>query len=355
MKENEYIIKTTDAIKSPVTKNHFYLRNPQRIKELHENLSYKSLRSLNATKSDNTIDSYESDWNDFCDWCRYHSKNMLPSTPETIVNYINDLADYAQMSTIRRRISAISENYNAGGYSEANPCRSWLVRETLSGLAHRIGSIQHGKTPIYWEELQKIVGLMDETSLSDIRDKAILLLGFMGAFRRSEIVSLDVENIMHFTKGIVITIPHSKTDQSGEGQQIGIPYIPDQSMCAVRAVDAWISASHIVKGAIFRSLIKGGKVSDNRLTDKRVNLIVKKWVAAIGLDPSQYGGHSLRHGFATYAALHQIEERLIMKQTRHRSVEMVRRYINEADLFTNNPVSRMFGTIHTNYTDGDPS
>ena len=322
--------------------NHFYIRNFITKTGQQEGLSQKSILSLAETKSENTIDAYESDWNDFCDWCRYHKQSSFPASSETIVNYINDLADYAKATTIRRRISAISENYNAAGQRDTNPCKAWIVKEALIGLTRLKGSVQKGKTPIYWEELEQMVSYMDTTTLSGLRDKALLLLGFMGAFRRSEIVGLDVEDIRRFPQGIVVTIKKSKTDQTQQGQQVGIPYIKEKDMDAIQALQAWMQAADIHTGPLFRSLLKNGKVSSRRLSDKSVNLLVKKYVALIGLDPELYGAHSLRHGFATYAALHGIEERLIMKQTRHRSVEMVRRYINEADLFTNNPISMIF-------------
>lgn len=323
------------------TPNHFYLRD--RFEKLHtHDLSEKSIESLSETRSVNTLDAYESDWNDFCDWCRFHRKNAFPASSDTVVNYINDLADNAKISTIRRRISAISENFNAAGLEENNPCRAWIVKEALTGLSRRLGTAQKGKTPVYWEDLEKIMALMKPDVLGDIRDKAILLTGFMGAFRRSELAGLNVENLARFPQGLVITVTQSKTDQKKTGQQIGIPYIKNSSMCAVRALDQWMKAGSIQAGPLFRSLLKNGKVSDRRLSDKSMNLILKKRVAQIGLDPNLYGAHSLRHGFATYAALHGVEERLIMKQTRHRSVEMVRHYINEADLFVNNPVSMIF-------------
>lgn len=189
------------------------------------------MNSLSVTKSRNTIDAYESDWNDFCDWCRYHHVSSYPATPETVVNYINDLADYAKAATIRRRISAISENYNASGDPVENPCKAWIVKEALIGLTRLKGSMQKGKTPLYWEEIEEIVSHMD-TSLPSLRDKAVLLLGFMGAFRRSELSGLNVDDITKYPQGIVITIRHSKTDQASEGQQIGIPYISDRKWTA---------------------------------------------------------------------------------------------------------------------------
>lgn len=321
--------------------NHFFLRDFSRNSQ-SEGLSDKSMNSLSVTKANHTIDAYESDWNDFCDWCRYHHQKSYPAQPETIVNYINDLADYAKASTIRRRISAISENYNASGDHVENPCRAWIVKEALIGLTRLKGTVQKGKTPIYWEEIEEMIHRMDLSSLQALRDRAILLLGFMGAFRRSELAGLDVEDIRKYPQGIVVTIRHSKTDQTSAGQQIGIPYLSHSSMDCIHALQEWLTAADITSGPLFRSFLKNGKVSSRRLSDKSINLIVKKYAASIGLNPEMYGAHSLRHGFATYAALQGVEERLIMKQTRHRSVEMVRRYINEADLFTNNPIDKIF-------------
>ena len=320
--------------------NHFFLRDFSRNSQ-SEGLSDKSMNSLSVTKANHTIDAYESDWNDFCDWCRYHHQTSYPAKPETIVNYINDLADYAKASTIRRRISAISENYNASGDHVENPCRAWIVKEALIGLTRLKGTVQKGKTPIYWEEIEEMIHRMDLSSLQALRDRAVLLLGFMGAFRRSELAGLDVEDIRKY-QGIVVTIRHSKTDQTSAGQQIGIPYLSHSSMDCIHALQEWLTAAGITSGPLFRSFLKNGKVSSRRLSDKSINLIVKKYAASIGLNPEMYGAHSLRHGFATYAALQGVEERLIMKQTRHRSVEMVRRYINEADLFTNNPIDKIF-------------
>lgn len=323
---------------------HFFIRR-EYLKAKDGILSDKSQQSLAESKSENTINSYESDWKDFCDWCKYHHQKDFPATSATIVNYINDLADYAKVTTIRRRISAISENYNAAALADTsipNPCKEWIVREALIGLTRQKGLMQKGKTPVFWEELEKMVSLMDLTKLSCVRDKAVLLLGFMGAFRRSELSSLNVEDLTFFPQGMIVTITHSKTDQASEGQQIGIPYLQDTHMCAITAVRQWMKLANIKEGPLFRSVLKNGQPSLHRLSDKSINLIIKKCTKAIGLDPDLYGAHSLRHGFATSAALAGVEERIIMKQTRHRSVEMVRHYINEADLFVNNPISMMF-------------
>lgn len=254
--------------------NHFFLRNFSRNSQ-SEGLSDKSMNSLSVTKANHTIDAYESDWNDFCDWCRYHHQTSYPAQPETIVNYINDLADYAKASTIRRRISAISENYNASGDHVENPCRAWIVKEALIGLTRLKGTVQKGKTPIYWEEIEEMIHRMDLTSLQALRDRAVLLLGFMGAFRRSELAGLDVEDIRKYPQGIVVTIRHSKTDQTSAGQQIGIPYLSHSSMDCIHALQEWLTAAGITSGPLFRSFLKNGKVSSRRLSDKSINLIVK--------------------------------------------------------------------------------
>ena len=202
--------------------------------------------------------------------------------------------------------------------------------------------MQKGKTPIYWEELEQMISYIDTDSLSGIRDKAILLLGFLGAFRRSELSGLDFEDTTRYPQGIIVTLKHSKTDQEQVGQQVGIPYLKNPNMCAIVALNKWIQEAQITSGPLFRRILKNGRLSSHRLSDKSINLLVKKYIELIGLPVELYGAHSLRHGFATYAALHGVEERLIMKQTRHRSVEMVRHYINEADLFTNNPITMIF-------------
>lgn len=325
--------------------NNFYISDFQKSKLMQEELSAKSLNSLAGTKAKNTIDAYRSDWDDFCDWCKYHKQTSFPATAETIVNYINDLADYAKTATIRRRVSAISENYNAAitsGIKVENPCREWIVKEALTGLTRLKGGAQTGKTPIYWDQLCDMIKCIDTKGLGGLRDKAVLLLGFMGAFRRSEISGLDVTDIKRVHQGIIVTVRQSKTDQQQMGQQVGIPCISDDDFDCVKAVEQWITAANLVDGPLFRSILKNNTASKNRLSSKSINVIVKKYVSMIGLNPDLYGAHSLRHGFATYAALNGVEERLIMRQTRHRSVEMVRRYINEADLFVNNPISAIF-------------
>jgi len=322
---------------------HFYLRHNDVLMN-SQKLSLKAKQSILLSKAANTIDAYESDWNDFVDWCAYNHTSYFPASPETIVNYINDLADYAKANTISRRISAISENYNASGLHE-NPCSAALVKNALRGIRRIKGTFQQGKTPILLEDLEDIfeaLQVLDIPEIQKLRDKAILLTGFMGAFRRSEISALTVENINFSAQGMEIFVASSKADQEGQGAIVAIPFIENREFCAVRALKSWLRYSGIKSGPIFRGFTKKMELRKTALSDKSIAEIVKKYVTLIGLDPAMYGAHSLRHGFATTAASYGVEERNIMRQTRHHSVNMVRRYINEANKFVDNPISTIF-------------
>lgn len=322
---------------------HFYLRSNQALLA-NSTLTEKAKASIMSAKSENTIDAYEADWKDFMDWCAYKEATDFPPTAETIVNYINDLADYAKANTISRRISAISENLHAAGIID-RPTASPLVRSALRGIRRMKGTYQQGKTPILLIDLEEIFEEMPKLGLQPLveaRDRAILLTGFMGAFRRSELCAIEVENIHFLPQGMEIFIASSKADQEGQGSSVAIPYIDREEFCAVRAVKRWLSLSHIGSGPIFRPFKKNGELRSTGISDKSIAEIVKKYMAVIGEDPSFYGAHSLRHGFATTAASYGVEERNIMRQTRHHNVNMVRRYINEASKFDDNAISTIF-------------
>lgn len=322
---------------------HFYLRSNDLLMASSK-LSQKAKQSILLSKSENTINAYESDWYDFVYWCESHKTEYFPASPETIVNYINDLADNAKANTISRRISAISENFNASGLAD-NPCKSSLVKSALRGIRRLKGTYQQGKTPILLDDLEDIFQEMDTMDMSELlklRDKAILLIGFMGAFRRSELSSITVENLTFSPQGVEIFLDSSKADQEGQGEIVAIPFIENAEFCAVRALKDWLRYSGIKTGPIFRGFTKNMSLRKTAISDKSIAEIVKKYVSLIGLDPNMYGAHSLRHGFATTAAAHGVEERNIMRQTRHHSVNMVRRYINEANRFENNAINTIF-------------
>ena len=309
----------------------------------NEKLTAKARQSIYIARADNTIKAYESDWNDFCDWCDYHHVSAFPAIPETIVNYINDLADNAKANTVARRISALTENFDAAGIQD-NPCRFPIVKNALRGIKRMKGVIQHGKLPILFDDIKEMLTYLEGDTLQQTRDKAILLVGFYGAMRRSEIANLDIDDIQVTRLGMLLTLRKSKTDQYDQGQLIAIPIVQDKNICAVHALKEWIRLSGITSGPVFRGFTRSHTIRKTRISDKTIALIVKHYVALMGMDPREYGAHSLRHGFATTAAQHHVEEREIMRQTRHRSQAVVRRYIDEADRLIDNPVFKITET-----------
>lgn len=319
----------------------FVLRNNAFI-EKNEKLSEKSKKRMRKSKASNTLRAYEADWKDFYDWCCHRKQCVLPAEPETIVNYINDLADHAKANTVSRRISAISENHKAAGFIDDNPCRGGLVRNALDAIRREKGTMQRGKTPLLFEDLQEIVPYFNTSDLSGIRDKALLLTGFMGAFRRSELVRIDIEDLTFVREGVIILLHQSKGDQEGQGENVAIPYNSNADVCAVVALRHWINIAQLRTGALFRPLNKHKQIRERRLTDKSVAIIVKKYAAFAGFNADDFAGHSLRRGFATSAAQYDVDERTIMQQTRHKSEKMVRRYIEQGNIFKNNALNKMF-------------
>jgi len=181
-----------------------------------------------------------------------------------------------------------------------------------------------------------MVETLSPTSLIGVRDRALLLVGFAGAFRRSELVSLDVADVAFGADGLIVQLRRSKTDQEGEGRKVGLPFGSNPLTCPVRAVRAWLDVAVIVRGPIFRPVDRHGNVAGTQLTDQSVALVVKRCAKAAGLDPRRYAGHSLRSGLATAAAMADVSERAIMAQTGHKSLPMVRRYIRDGSLFRRN-------------------
>lgn len=322
-------------------KNNFVLMKNEKI-ESNQKLSLKSKKRMEKAKAFNTIKSYASDWNDFSDWCQHQQLKDLPAEPETIVNYINDLADNAKANTVSRRITAISENHIAAGFGRNNPAHTGLVRNAMMAIRREKGTFQHGKSPILLETIHLLSECFDEQDIVSLRDRAILFLGFAGAFRRSELVNVQLEDLTFSAEGLMVFIPQSKGDQLGRGNYIAIPYAPDPHICAVHAVEQWILAAQLQSGPLFRPFKKNKELRDTQLSDKSVALIVKKYIKKIGLNEHNFAGHSLRRGFATSAAQHDIDALTIMRQTRHKSEKMVHRYIEQGNMFKENPLNRMF-------------
>ena len=219
-----------------------------------------------------------------------------------------------------------------------------VIVENLMGIKRRKGSFQKGKKPLLINNLKQIIDVINQQNSEDIkklRDKSIILIGFSGGFRRNEIVSLDYEDLEFVHEGLKITVKRSKTDQFGEGSIKALPYFVDSVYCPVTILQRWLNISKINKGALFRRFSKGSKLTNDRLTDQTVALLIKDYLNIAGIDSKNYSGHSLRSGFATSAAESGAEERSIMAMTGHKSAEMVRRYIKEANLFKNNALSKI--------------
>ncbi len=289
-------------------------------------------------KAPHTVKAYQSDWVHFVAWCESVGLQSLPAAPETVAAYLAYLAGTHKASTLQRRVSSISQAHQMKGVP--NPASSTLVKLTLQGIRRAKGTAPTQVAPAVVSDVQAMINTLPDNLLG-LRDRALLLLGFAGAFRRSELVALNVEDLEHTPEGLKVTLRHSKTDQEGEGVVKGIPMGRREETCPVKAVKAWCDAAGITEGALFRSVNRHGQVQPGRLSDKAVALVVKRSAAAAGLDAAKYSGHSLRAGLATSAAAAGVQERSIMRQTGHKSVNMVRRYIREGELFRDNAAGQV--------------
>ena len=288
---------------------------------------------ITAARSENTARAYRSDWADFTAWCSDHGAEPLPAAPDTIALYITDRAATLKASTIQRRIVAISQAHQAAGHD--TPTTAAVVRAVWRGIRRTVGTAYEQKNAATIDIIRAMVGPLPAT-VAGCRDRAILLLGFAGAFRRSELVALDVEDLQITGDGVTVTIRRGKTDQEAAGRMVGIPYGRNPKTCPVRALCDWIDEAAITTGPIWRPVTRRGYIADERLGDRTVALIVKRAARAAGLDPALFAGHSLRSGLATSAAAAGVAERDIMAQTGHTSERMVRRYIRAGSLYRNN-------------------
>lgn len=291
------------------------------------------------SKAVNTLKAYRADWADFTAWCAVYRLAALPATPDTIARYLTAQAAIHTVSTLQRRLSAINQAHTAQG-SPRFSVRDEPLQSVWAGIRRVHGTAQQGKAPVVTADLKAMVATLADTLLGT-RDRALLLLGFAGAFRRSELVSLTVADVQCTVDGATVTVRRSKTDQEGHGRKVGIPYGSHRETCPVRALQAWLTAADIQEGPLFRSVNRHGQVQARALSDKTVVLVVKRCAEAAGLDASQYAGHSLRAGLATAAAQAGVSERAIMAQTGHKSTEMVRRYIREGSLFRDNAAAEV--------------
>ena len=290
------------------------------------------------SRATNTRRAYRADWADFTAWAQEHGRTALPATPQTVVLYLSARADTLKTATLQRRLTAISQAHKAADLD--TPTAERAVLRVMTGIRRQKGTAQEGKAPAITREIRAMVEHLPPT-LRGQRDRALLLLGFAGAFRRSELVSLDVGDLAWSDDGLTVRLRRSKTDQEGAGRTVGIPYGSKPATCPVRAVRAWLAAAQITDGPVFRGVDPHGNLRRTRLADKTVARVVKNAAEAAGLDPTVYAGHSLRAGLATAAAQAGVAERVIMAQTGHKSLPMVRKYIREGSLFTQNAAAEV--------------
>jgi site-specific recombinase XerD len=286
------------------------------------------------TKASNTRQAYQSDWRAFETWCNEHGLTALPAAPEVAACYLTACAMRGlKVTTIRRHLSAINAIHKEHGLE--SPTRSTVVKGVMNGMQRTLGTPPQPVEALLTEDICRMVPILPDT-LQGIRDAAILLIGFAGAFRRSELVALEVADLRHRDEGYLILVRRSKTDQLGQGRWVGIPYGDHPDTCPVLALQRWLKAAGITDGAVFRGVNRHGKLASARLSKRAIADIVKRAADAAGLDPTRYSGHSLRSGHCTSASRAGVSERVIMLQTGHRSERTVRKYIHQSGIFTEN-------------------
>jgi len=306
-------------------------------------LQDQTLNNLKSSKANNTIRAYRSDFKDFSAFCAKNRLKSLPTDSKIVALYLTYLSSKdAKISTLRRRLVSIGVIHKLKGHylDTKHP----IIIENLMGIKRKIGSFQQGKKPILINQLKSIINVIDNEKskeIKKIRDKTLILIGFGGGFRRSELVSIDYNDVELVPEGVKIVVRRSKTDQFGEGMVKGLPYFSNQNYCPVMHLKKWLELSNIKSGPLFRRFSKSYKLNENRLTDQSVALLLKNYLNVAGIENKNYSGHSLRSGFATVSAESGADERSIMAMTGHKTTQMVRRYIKEANLFKNNALNKI--------------
>jgi integrase len=312
-----------------------------------QTLSERSKEYGRAATAENSRLAYEADLKSFQAFCADHGEQSLPALPQTVADYFTHLAETGKaVATIKRRAVSVGQSHALAGYE--NPVKHPVVRKVLQGIKRTHGSAQHKKTALTGEALPTALLAIDTRSLMGKRDKAIILLAFAMAGRRSEVAALNVEDIDFRSTGLVVTLRKSKTDQEGQGRQVGVPHLPHEGLCPVRAVEGWIAASGITHGPLFRVFALAGKGQEQKLSEKQIDgravaALVKRVTRKAGIK-GDFSGHSLRSGFITTAASTKgVTEGDIQAVSGHRSVPQLRSYVQRANVLKDCPLSAMFG------------
>ena len=278
----------------------------------------------NEARALRTREEYAKQWATFATWCEAHGLCELPAASETVAMYLSARADQGlAVATIAQGLAAISQAHQMAGHK--SPRTAPVVRETWKGVRRRLGVAPDQKQPISAKDIRRMIDELP-SGLLGLRDRALITLGFAGGFRRSELVALDGADLAFVPEGLEALVRRSKTDQEGEGLTKMIAYGSDSATCPVRSLQDWLELSGIGEGPVFRSVNRHGQVSDRRLTDHAVAVVVKRSATKAGLAPELFSGHSLRAGFVTEAKKNGADDAAIMDQTGHKSLAMVQRY-----------------------------
>ena len=300
-----------------------------------EELAHRAAGYASRTVTDSTIKAYEKDWLDFAGWCDRHHLAALPASPATVGVYLTSLADRLAVATLTRRLAAISTKHRLAGHQIDT--KAPQIHDLMRGIRREHGTAQRRVAPATTSVMQAMVATCDDSMIGR-RDRALLSVGFAAALRRSELVALNVADFAFVSQGMTVVVARSKTDQEQAGQSIGVVQT-GTATCPVAALQSWLVAAKIEDGRVFRRINRHGQLGP-ALSDQSVALIVKRRAAMTGRKASDFSGHSLRAGLATAAASFGVEERVIMRQTRHVGVT-VRRYIRDGELFLQNASGRV--------------
>jgi site-specific recombinase XerD len=293
-----------------------------------------------GSRSAATWRAYESDWKRFITWCRSVDRPALPATATTVALFLAAEARTGLApATLDRRLAAIRLMHV--GAKHPSPHDALEVAEVLRGIRRAWKKPPVQKAPAVDQEIQRLVDAVEPQTLKGLRDRALLLVGFAGAFRRSELVALDVEHLTACPEGLSVLINSSKTDQEGQGQVVAIARVQDSPYCPVQALSDWMVAADIASGAVLRRMHRGDAVATQRLTSQSVALVIKGLALKIGLDPARYAGHSLRSGFLTSAARNRASIFKMADQSRHKSLDVLREYVRNEDRFEDHAAEGM--------------
>lgn len=312
-----------------------------------QNAAQAAEQFARAAKAPNTKRAYRASWKDFTAWCDRHDLDSLPAAPGTVTAYIADQAATKKVGTLGHRLAAIAVAHKLKGLPNPASTRDEPLHSVWAGIKRTKGQRKTQKAPLLAQHVRAIVEAMPDDSKSKarqlrmLRDKALLLIGFGGALRRSEIAALRVEDLTFDDRGVRLYIASSKTDGGGQGEEVGVPST-GTAVCPVGALKAWLTAADIEDGMVFRAVLHGGIVTDG-LSTKVVARIVKKHADRIGLDADHFGGHSLRAGLITQAAKAGAREVDIMRHSRHKSVPILRQYVRKATVWEDNAAAAALG------------